>query len=129
MRWLHCENVRSIGCAVIIAVAFCMSLTGVPSVDAKDLIWDRNSETDMQDYQVWACQTVNCVVLKTQANLLATVPQTASGVLPKWTLPSTLTEGSMAVSARDKSLNESGLSVPVPFDQVSPAVPANPRLQ
>ena len=98
-------------------------------VMAKDLVWDRNTETDMQDYQVWACETVNCVVVKSQANLKATVPQTAAGVSPKWTLPATLLEGSIAVSARDQSLNESGLSVSVPFDQKAPAIPANPRLQ
>lgn len=127
MQWSRFPNVRAAWCGVIFAV-MCLSLWSAPA-EAKDLIWDRNAESDMQDYQVWACETPNCVVLKTQANLKATVPQTAAGVNPKWTLPSTFQEGSLAVSARDKSLNESGLSVAVPFDQVAPAIPANPRLQ
>jgi hypothetical protein len=37
--------------------------------------------------------------------------------------------GSVAVSARDQSLNESVLSVPVPFDALAPAAPVNPRFQ
>lgn len=114
-------------CAVIFA-AMCVSLWNVPA-DAKDLVWDRNTEADMQDYQVWACETPSCVVLKTQANLKATIPQTAAGVVPKWTIPATMLEGSVAVSARDQSLNESGLSVAVPFDQKAPAIPLNPHLQ
>lgn len=114
--------------AVIFAAICTLTLWSAPA-DAKDLLWDRNTESDMQDYQVWGCQTANCVVIKTQANLLATVPQVPVGTVPKWTLPATMTQGSLAVSARDNSLNESGLSVPVPFDLVAPVVPANPRLQ
>ena len=109
----------------VIFVGLCLT----SPTNAKDLTWDRNIEPDMQDYQVWACQTANCVVLKTQSNLVGVVPQPAQGTAPKWTLPATFTVGSLAISARDQSLNESGLSVPVPFDQVAPAVPANPRLQ
>src|SRR5690242_21595740 len=104
-------SISRVCCVAIIVVACALSLFSLPpAAEAKDLLWDRNAETDMQDYQVWACETPNCVVIKTQANLKATVPQPAAGVVPKWTLPSTMTEGSLAVSARDKSLNESGLS-------------------
>lgn len=114
--------------SVLLAVS-ALLIALASGAQAKDLVWDRNAETDMKDYQVWACETPNCVVLKTQANLKATIPQTAVGVVPKWTLPTTMLEGSLAVSARDQSLNESGLSVPVPFDQVAPVIPVNPRLQ
>lgn len=114
--------------SVIIAAGVGSIVLASP-VLAKDLIWDRNSEIDIQDYLVYGCQTANCVVLKTQANLLATVPQTAAGVLPKWTLPTALVQGELAVSARDKSQNESGLSVPLPLDLVPPAAPTNLRVQ
>lgn len=113
----------------VIIVGLCLSgMLTIPTAEAATLTWDRNAEPDMQDYQVWACETVNCVVIKSQANLKATVPQSATGTAPRWVLPATLLEGSIAVSARDQSLNESGLSVPVPFDQRPPAVPSNPRL-
>ena len=111
--------------AMIVAVAVMVPVLS----EAKDLVWDRNTEPDMQDYQVWGCQTANCVVIKTQANLLATVPQVPVGSIPKWTLPAAMTYGQLAISARDTSLNESGLSVSVPFDLVPPLVPGNPRLQ
>lgn len=114
--------------SVLLAVS-ALLIVLASGAQAKDLVWDRNSESDMKDYQVWACETPNCVVLKSAANLRATIPQTAVGVVPKWTLPTALLEGSLAVSARDQSLNESGLSVPVPFDQVAPVIPVNPRLQ
>ena len=97
---------------------------------AATLVWDRNSESDMKDYQVWACFTLNCVVVKSPANLQpGTVPQTASGVKPSVAFDTTNKEGSVAVSARDQSLNESGLSVAVPFDQKAPAIPTNPGFQ
>jgi hypothetical protein len=82
---------------VLLAVAIGLAVLLSSVASAKDLVWDRNTESDMQDYQVWGCQTANCVVIKTQANLLATVPQVAVGTTPKWTLPSTMTQGSLAV--------------------------------
>ncbi len=99
------------------------------SAEAADLVWDRNGESDMKDYQVWACFTPNCVVTKSATTLQGTVPQPAVGAIPKFTIDLTNKEGAMAVSARDQSTNESGLSVSVPFDVKAPAVPVNPRLQ
>jgi hypothetical protein len=115
--------------AVIFAAlcAILMSLA-VPTAEAVSLVWDRNAEADMKDYQIWACFTPSCVVIKNAASLQGTVPQTASGVIPTWPIPAGQ-EGSVAVSARDQSLNESGLSVPVPFDVKAPGVPVNPHLQ
>lgn len=40
-------------------------LTIGANAEAATLIWDRNTEADMKDYQVWACFTPNCVVIKT----------------------------------------------------------------
>lgn len=110
-------------CAVII-----VGLVGVSS--AATLEWDRNAEADMKDYQVWACFTPSCVVIKNAANLQpGTVLQPAAGVKPSYVIDIANKEGAVAISARDQSLNESGLSVAVPFDKVAPAVPVNPLLK
>jgi len=94
------------------------------------LSWDRNSEPDMQDYQVWACFTANCVLIKSAATLQpGAVAQPAIGVKPSYVMDLAGKVGSVAISARDTSLNESGLSVQVPFDQQAPSIPVNPTLQ
>lgn len=99
------------------------------SAEAATLTWDRNTETDVQDYQVWACFTPSCIVTKSATTLQpGTIAQPLVGVEPSVVLDLTGKEGSVAISARDLSLNESGLSVPVNFDQLAPAVPSNPRL-
>jgi hypothetical protein len=85
----------------------------------------------MKDYQVYACFTPNCVVIKSSSNFVAgaVIPQTATGVQPTYTIDLSGKEGAIAVTARDQTLNESGLSVAVPFDQKPPAAPANPALK
>lgn len=114
--------------ACILLCAFCVAI--VSPVSAATLTWDRNAETDMQDYQVWACFTPSCVVVKSPAMLQpGTVLQPAAGVNPQYVIDLAGREGAIAISARDRSLNESGLSVAVPFDQRPPANPANPRFQ
>jgi hypothetical protein len=96
---------------------------------AANLAWDRNTEGDMSHYRVYACFTKGCAVVQNNAMLQpGTVAQTAVGTVPTWPLPAGK-EGTVAVSAVDTSFNESGLSVSVPFDVVSPATPVNPRLQ
>ena len=100
------------------------------TAQAQTLTWDRNSEPDMKDYQVWACFTPSCVVIKSASTLQpGTVPQTAPGVKPVYVLDLTGKEGALAVSARDTSNNESALSVPVPFDKVTPQPPVGLTLQ
>lgn len=111
----------------ILMLALCLVCVG--SVEAANLLWDRNAEPDMKDYQVYACFTANCVVVKGPGTLQTPpIPQPASGVIPSWPIPANK-EGSAAISARDLSTNESGLSVSVPFDSLAPAIPANPRIQ
>jgi hypothetical protein len=84
----------------------------------------------MLDYQVWACFTPNCIVAKTPGMLQpGTVLQPPAGVKPSYVIDLTGREGAIAVSARDQSLNESGLSVSVPFDRKAPAVPTGPALR
>jgi len=97
--------------------------------EASTLLWDRNTDTDMKDYQVWACFTPSCVVIKSPTTLQpGTVNQPVSGITPGYVIDLAGKEGSLAVSARDLSLNESALSVPVPFDFRGPVAPLNPRL-
>ena len=98
--------------------------------NAATVEWDRNTETDMKDYQVWACFTKDCVVIKTATTLQpGTVAQPPVGTTPSYVLDITGTEGNVAISARDLSLNESVLSVPAPFDAKAPGAPANPRFR
>lgn len=100
------------------------------SAEAATLEWTRNSETDMQDYQIWACFMPSCVVVKSPTTLQpGTVVQPAAGVKPSYVIDIAGREGAVAVSARDRSGNESGLSVSVPFDQVAPSIPVSPILR
>ena len=111
-------------CVLVVGLAF------AGQVNAATVTWDRNAETDMKDYQVWACFAPNCVLIKSASTLQpGTVNQTASGVKPSYTVDLTNKEGNIAVSARDLSLNESDLSVPVPFDKLAPSIPVNLTLQ
>lgn len=122
---MRTRNLMIAGMAAAVLALGCAGLG-----EAATLTWDRNSETDMQDYQVWACFTPSCVVVKSAATLQpGTVVQPAAGVNPQYVIDLAGREGSIAISARDRSLNESGLSVAVPFDQRPPANPANPRFQ
>lgn len=110
-------------------LVFVMLMLSVTPVWAATLTWDRNTEVDMRDYQVWACFSPNCVVVKSPGTLQpGAVVQPATGD-PTYVIDVTGREGSIAVSARDQSLNESGLSVPAPFDQRAPTIPVNPRFQ
>lgn len=112
---------------MLICALVSLSLIGV--AQAKTLEWDRNSEPDMKDYQIWICATPNCVVVKSAATLKATVPHTPVGKVPSWVMPDAIRDGAVAVSARDKSLNETALSVPLSFDSAAPKVPTNPRFK
>lgn len=117
------NNQMIVGMAAAVLALGCAGLG-----EAATLTWDRNTEPDMRDSQVWACFTPNCIVTKSPTMLQGTVPQPATGN-PTFVLDTAGREGSVAVSARDQSLNESGLSVPVPFDLKPPANPSNPRFQ
>lgn len=105
-------------------VVLCVSLLLVNLSPAAVLEWDRNIEPDIQDYQVWACFIPGCVIVKSATTLQpGVVLQPAVGAKPSYTIDITNKEGAVSVSARDTSLNESGLSVSVPFDQRPPLTP------
>lgn len=89
--------------------------------------WQKNVEPDMKDYGVYMCFTKGCTVVKNLAMFQSYVSHVA-GVNPSYPIPPSI-EGAMAISARDLSLNESGVTVSVPFDQVGPQVPATPIVQ
>ena len=93
---------------------------------ASTLTWDRNTETDMKDYQVYGCFVAGCTVQ--QVSPLGTVTQPATGI-PTFVIDLTGKEGRVAISARDNFGNESGLSVQVPFDFAAPKIPTNPALK
>jgi hypothetical protein len=95
---------------------------------ALTLLWDRNTETDMDHYNVYLCLTAGCTVTQSSAMKQApAVPQPAAGIVPTFALPAG--QGTVAVSAVDHAGNESGLSVSLPFDAQPPAIPVNPRTQ
>lgn len=94
---------------------------------AATLEWDRNVEPDMDKYNVRLCFTTGCTVTMATA-LAGTTLQTVAGTVPAFTLPNGF-EGSAAVSAVDKTGNESGLSVQIPFDAKAPSIPINPRVK
>ena len=112
------------GCLVLL----CCLILGASPVFAASLLWDRNTEPDMKDYGVYACLAPGCVPAKTLAMLQGFIVQVPSGGTPQWPIPITK-EGSVGVTARDLTLNESGLSVPINFDALAPSVPGNPRVQ
>lgn len=117
---------------LLLSAVMILAMTGVAAAQAATatMDWDRNAEADMKDYQVWGCFTANCVVLKSAATQLgAPITQTAVGVRPSASIDLAGKEGTLAVSARDKTLNESGLSVSVPFDKAAPLTPTNPALR
>jgi len=84
--------------------------------------WERNVEADMKDYHIYMCLTKDCTVMQTAAMRVSTVIQPVAGVKPTYAIPAGQT-GSMAVSARDTSFNESGLSNIIFFDQIPPKNP------
>ena len=90
-----------------------------------NFVWDRNTESDMDHYNVFTCSTsATCVP---NANI-GTVLQPAIGMSPTFTIPAN-SQGRAAVTAVDLVGNESGLSNVFPFDRLAPSAPANARTQ
>lgn len=122
---------RRVGLSLGLLLVLCL-YSGLAEAATKGL-WDRNTEGDMAFYNVYACTYVSpatsCTVVQNSAmKQPGNVAQPPVGTVPEWTLP-VGKNGVWAVSAVDSSVNESGLSVAVPFDTTAPAVPVNPRNQ
>jgi uncharacterized membrane protein YdcZ (DUF606 family) len=112
----------------IVALLLLVGLFTVGTAHALTLQWDRNVESDVKDYGVYACFVKGCAVVKSAATLQTFVGQSVVGSFPIWPLPPGI-EGAVVVTARDTSLNESGLSVSVFFDAAAPSIPVNPVLK
>ena len=133
-RWLWAEcrggrDAESIGGQTVkyILLLLLLVLLPIPAL-AATLSWDRNSEPDMKDYQVRQCLIAGCTVALTDP-VIAVVLQPAIATRPSVAIDIAGKTGAFTVSARDATLNESGLSVQVPFDQQAPLTPVNPTLQ
>lgn len=92
---------------------------------AATLEWDRNGESDMASYSVYACFTKDCQPMLASGMHQGITQQTAAGTKPTFVMDLSGKEGAVAVTAKDKSGNESGFSVPLPFDKVAPSTPAS----
>lgn len=114
---------------ILVLTLLTLGLTG--PAHALTLEWDRNSEPDMLEYRIYVCRTADCKVVVSTPARKASVPQVAEGKVPSWVIPSDLVgkPGAVAIAARDKSGNQSALSVQLPFDDEAPAVPTNPRFK
>lgn len=112
----------------LLLIGFFLLVPIMGTAYAESLQWVRNSEPDMKDYQVYACFTPSCVLIKSGSTLQpGNVSQPAAGVVPSFIMNLAGKEGSIGVLARDLSLNESALSV-IPFDKTPPLSPANPQI-
>ncbi len=110
----------------ILAIALAIAFFILPAMSsAATLTWDRNAEADMASYSVYACFTPGCILARNAGMHMGVAQQTAVGIKPTFTIDLVNKEGSVAVTAKDKSGNESVFSVPFTFDQASPTAPAN----
>lgn len=100
-------------------------IAGIASAATVD--FERNNDTITSAYNAWICETLNCVVLKSSSTLREeiVIPQTAVGVKPSFTIDLTGKSGSIAISAKRLSGEESALSVPANFT-AQPATVAVP---
>lgn len=108
---------------ILLSLLLFASLPLASNAFALTATWDKDTVTDMKDYGVYMCFTKGCTVVKSAAMLQSYVSHVAT-VNPSVPIPPS-TEGGVAVSARDLSLNESVVTVTVPFDQMAPPVPAS----
>lgn len=97
-----------------------MVLVSVVPAFALTATWTPNTEADMKEYVMYMCKVKGCVVAQSADQQVAVIPHSQT---PSWVLPASI-EGTIAVSARDTSGNESGLSNQAPFDSAPPKAPA-----
>lgn len=98
------------------------------TAQAVTLQWDRNTEADTKEYDVYMCTPLsNCVVSEVASTRIGTVQQVGVGLVPSFVIPTNL-EGKVGVSASDTLGNESPLSNIVIFDTKAPLAPVNLRL-
>lgn len=88
-------------------------------------VWDRNTESDVDHYNVFTCSTSATCVPSVN---IGTVLQPAIGAIPTFTIPAN-SQGRAAVTAVDLVGNQSGQSNIVTFDKQAPGNPLNLRTQ
>lgn len=111
----------ALGLLAMVAVA--------PVAHAATASWTGNRETDVEAYEIYACDVVGCVVSPVPAMLKGTVVHVGPGAPHAFEIDLSGKEGRLAILARDTAQNKSGLSVSIPFDKAPPSVPATPTLQ
>ena len=89
------------------------------------LVWDRNTEPDMLEYNVYTCSSSATCVPNVS---IGTVPQPAIGTVPKFMIPAN-TQGRAAVTAVDLVGNESNKSNVISYDKQAPGDPLTLRLE
>jgi len=111
----------------VILLILSMSLITMCSLAVKahathrSFVWDRNADTDeVIDYRVYKCAVSPC---SPSGTLLATIPQTATGVIPKSPVPHEQ-RNFACVTARNAD-GESVCSNTIPFG--TPGSPGNFR--
>lgn len=128
------RNVMSVAGSVCFGLLLISGMLPVGHADAATKgMWDRNTEGDMDHYNVYACFYVapatSCTVVQNNAmKQPGSIAQTPVGSVPFWSLP-VGKNGVWAVSATDTSFNESGMSVSVPFDTIPPVNPTGAQNQ
>ena len=88
-------------------------------------LWDRNTEMDVDHYNVFTCSTSATCVPNAS---IGTVLQPAIGTAPSFLIPVN-SQGRAAVTAVDLVGNESGQSNIVSWDKQPPGNPLNLRTQ
>jgi len=109
---------------LVLSFVFVLTLV-TPALSATLFEWDRNVESDVEHYEMYACSTSSTCVPGTSPvdRLGADIAQSAVGVKPTMAFPPGKV-GRAAVLAVDLVGNKSGLSNIVPFADAQ--APANP---
>ena len=104
----------------VLAVAGCLE----SDATHKQLVWDSNTEADMQEYRVYACATSPCLASGTP---LAVVGHVSAQATHRIVLPHT--DQYYVVYAVDTALNASGPSTTVFANVIAPGSPGNVRIE
>lgn len=94
---------------------------------AATLEWNRNSESDMKQYNVYICRVAGCVSSDVGQTWVGVVSQPVVGLKPFFVLPDNVI-GAVAVTAENVSGQKSGPSVSLPFTTVPVVIPVTPSI-
>ncbi len=105
---------------IIVVLAWLVLMT-VQAFAQTTFVWDRNTEADVDHYEMFVCRTSpTCIPGTAPTDRIGTnVPQSPLGTKPTMPIPVN-DEGRAAVRAVDLVGNPGGLSNIVPFDRKAP---------